>query len=274
MSPTAPRQPMVPCPHCGAMNDPNRGSTRCWSCNLPLGKATEIVSASSPFDAIKHTDERGDYWSARELMAHFGYARWADVRDGITRAKAAVSNSLGESAVQDHIEVVPHMVSLGNGARRSLDDYRLTRYGAYMWAMNCDPRKSEVATAQTYFAVKTREAEMQPASTGDDLDLLQGMLNRLREDRERIVAVEGRQAVAEAKIEAIEGRYDWFAALGYARLHKLPTDRRYLQRVGMKATRILAERGEKPAKRPDEAYGEINVYPSDVLAEAFEAVKQ
>jgi hypothetical protein len=39
MSPTPKRQPMTPCPHGGAMNDPNRGSTRCWSCNLPLSKA-------------------------------------------------------------------------------------------------------------------------------------------------------------------------------------------------------------------------------------------
>lgn len=274
MSPTPKKQPMVKCPHCGALNDPARGSNRCFSCNLPLSQASEIIPAASPFDAIKHTDERGDWWSARELMAHFGYARWSDVRDGIARAKAGIANSLGESAVQDHVEVTPHMVSLGSGARRSIDDYRLTRYGAYMWAMNCDPRKPEVAVAQTYFAVKTREAELEPAAQGDDLDLLQGMLDRLRENRQRIVAVEGRQDITEAKVEAIEGRYDCFAALGYARLHKLPTDRRYLQRVGMKATRILTERGEKPAKRQDETFGEVNVYPSDVLAEAFEAVKR
>ncbi|WP_067470084.1 helix-turn-helix domain-containing protein [Actinomadura macra] len=34
--PTPARQPMVECPNCGAANDPARGSTRCYACNLPL----------------------------------------------------------------------------------------------------------------------------------------------------------------------------------------------------------------------------------------------
>lgn len=235
---------------------------------------TEIVPISSPFDAIKHVDERGEHWFARELMAHFGYARWSDVREGITRAKAAIANSIDESAVQDHIEVGPHMIRVGNGAKRTVDDYRLTRYGAYMWAMNCDPRKPEVATAQTYFAVKTREAELEPARNGDDLDILQGMIDRLREDRQRIAAIEGRQAITEAKVEAIEGRHDWFTALGFAKLHDYPTDRPYLIKVGTKAGRILRARGEQPVPRQDATFGTVNTYPADILAEAFEAVKR
>lgn len=233
---------------------------------------SELIPASSPFDAIKHVDERGEHWFARELMAHFGYARWADVRDGITRAKAAIANFLGEPAVQDHIEAVPHMIRVGNGAKREVDDYRLTRYGAYMWAMNCDPRKLEIAAAQSYFAVKTREAELEPARHGDDLDVLQGMLNRLREDRTRITALESQQTVTEAKVAAIEGRYDWFTALGYAKLNDFPTDRPYLQRIGAKAGRLLRARGEVPVKRQDATFGSINTYPTDVLAEAFAAV--
>ena len=232
---------------------------------------SEIVPAS-PFDAIKRVDERGEHWSARELMAHFGYARWADVRDGVTRAKAAIANSIGEGAVQNHIEVIPHMVRTGSGAKRTVDDYRLTRYGAYMWAMNCDPRKPEVATAQTYFAVKAREAELEPAKRGDDLDLLQGMLDRLREDRQRIAVLESQQAVTVAKVAAIEGRHDWFTALGFAKLNDHPTDRPYLQRIGSKAGRILRARGEEPVKRQDATFGSINTYPADVLAEAFAAV--
>jgi hypothetical protein len=34
---------------------------------------TPTTEAISPFDAIKHHDERGDYWSARELATLLGY---------------------------------------------------------------------------------------------------------------------------------------------------------------------------------------------------------
>lgn len=43
MSPTPKRQPMVACPHCGAPNDPARGSKYCFSCNMPLSKVLEIA---------------------------------------------------------------------------------------------------------------------------------------------------------------------------------------------------------------------------------------
>ncbi|MFE1770286.1 phage antirepressor KilAC domain-containing protein [Streptomyces sp. NPDC059008] len=120
---------------------------------------------ASPFDSIRHIDDEGvENWSARDLMAHFGYARWTEVRDGIARARVAIANTMGEAAGQNHIEAGLKMVALGSGARREIPDFRLTRYGAYMWAMNGDPRKPEIAAAQTYFAVKTREAETPPVA--------------------------------------------------------------------------------------------------------------
>src|SRR5262249_39085194 len=55
------------------------------------------------------------------------------------------------------------MVSLGSRSQREVKDYHLSRYGCYLTAMNGDPRKSAIAQAQTYFAIKTREAEVGPA---------------------------------------------------------------------------------------------------------------
>ena len=52
------------------------------------------------------------------------------------------------------------MVSIGSGAVRENDDYKLTRYACYLIAQNGDPRKEVIALAQTYFAVQTRKQEL------------------------------------------------------------------------------------------------------------------
>jgi len=139
---------------------------------------------SSPFDAIRRTDEHGEWWSARDLQPLLGYVGWEDFRNSIERAKAAIANT-GESA-HLHVSERPELVRSGNNASyvKRLN-YKLTRYGAYMVAMNGDPRKSEVAAAQTYFAVQTRKAETAvagtPALPQDYEDALVALLGKVRE---------------------------------------------------------------------------------------------
>jgi hypothetical protein len=112
----------------------------------------------SPFDATKQTDpERGDIWSARDLQPEMGYDRWQRFESAIERAIAACENSGHDP--KDHFRGGAKKVGIGSGAERSVLDWHLTRYAAYLVAMNGDPRKREIAAAQTYFAVKTREAE-------------------------------------------------------------------------------------------------------------------
>ena len=62
--------------------------------------------------------------------------------------------------VSDHFAEVSKMVMIGSGAERKLKDYMLTRYACYLIAQNGDPKKEEIAFAQSYFAVQTRKQEL------------------------------------------------------------------------------------------------------------------
>jgi hypothetical protein len=119
--------------------------------------ADDHNNSSSPFDAIRQVDERGEFWSARDLQQILGYTEWRKFDDAVDRAKFALKAAGYKD--YDHIVGGDKKVKLGSGATRKILDYRLSRFGAYMVAMNGDPRKSEIAAAQTYFASKTREAE-------------------------------------------------------------------------------------------------------------------
>lgn len=113
-----------------------------------------LPAIASPFDALRRTDVQGEYWTARDLMPQLGYDRWESFADAIDRAKAAARNSGG-----DPEQAFSGLHEKATGGRPRVD-YRLTRFGAYLLAMNGDPRKPQIAEAQAYFAVKTREAEI------------------------------------------------------------------------------------------------------------------
>lgn len=87
-----------------------------------------------------------------------GYADWRNFVKAIDKAKESCLNA-GEE-VHDHFVDANKMVEIGSKTTRAIDDILLTRYACYLIAQNGDPRKSEVAFAQNYFAVQTRRAEL------------------------------------------------------------------------------------------------------------------
>jgi DNA-damage-inducible protein D len=106
----------------------------------------------------QQTDNGIEYWLARDLQHLLGYTEWRNFNSVITKAKTACEVSNHD--ITDHFVDVTKMVDLGSGSQREVDDIMLTRYACYLIAQNGDPRKQEIAFAQTYFAVQTRKAEL------------------------------------------------------------------------------------------------------------------
>lgn len=119
-----------------------------------------IYAMKDAFDEIVKIvqEEAVEFWYARDLMALLGYDRWENFHKAIERAIDSCKASEIEPA--DHFRSVTKMVQIGSGAERAVKDYMLTRYACYLIAQNGDPRKEEIAFAQSYFAVQTRKQEL------------------------------------------------------------------------------------------------------------------
>jgi DNA-damage-inducible protein D len=230
----------------------------------------------TPFDAIKLTKSDGtEYWSARDLMPLLGYPRWQPFN-------AAIERAITSCAAQGHeatIHFLRSTVKTPNG--RPSDDVQLSRFGAYLTAMNGDPRKPNVAMAQGYFAVKTREAELntnapKPTTT---LEMLQQTIAFAVTQEKRVSLLEEYTATLEtqtrvltAKIETITNDSGYFTIKAFAHNHGFQLPNSLANPMGRKCSKLCRERGLKIGKAPDERHGKVNTYPEAVIYEVAQSL--
>jgi DNA-damage-inducible protein D len=128
-----------------------------------------VNQTKSVFEQIKKTDGQGhEYWSARDLAITLEYSEYRHFKPVIEKAKEACTNS-GQLA-SDHFEHSLDMIEIGKGARREIDNVKLSRYACYLIVQNSSPDKEVVALGQTYFAVQTRLQEIQQSNAYNQLN--------------------------------------------------------------------------------------------------------
>ncbi|MHB9781427.1 DNA damage-inducible protein D [Streptococcus sp. 10F2] len=125
------------------------------------------------FENIKHIDQNGvEFWYARELQPILEYTEWRNFMQVIDKAKIACENA-GNRTIEHFVDV-NKSISSGYNTTRTIKDFKLSRYACYLIVQNGDPRKEVIALGQSYFAIKTRQQE------------LQDNFNSLSEDQKRI----------------------------------------------------------------------------------------
>lgn len=164
------------------------------------------ASRNSPFDSIREVRPDGtEFWDARKLQPLMGYVQWRDFQTAIERAKLAADNS-GMSFKENFAPM--HKVSGQRGPAQAT--YELSRYAAYLVALNGDPRKTETAQAQSYFVIRTREAEVAPtapALTEDEIvaQALAITTRKVEALTERVAELEPKAELAENYLTASAG---------------------------------------------------------------------
>jgi DNA-damage-inducible protein D len=124
-----------------------------------MSDQTPVPAADNTFERIKRVSPEGnESWSARDLARVLEYSEFRHFQPVIEKAKEACLKS--DHRIEDHFEQILDIVSIGSGAQREIEDWKLSRYACYLVIQNADPSKPLVALGQTYFAVQTRRQEL------------------------------------------------------------------------------------------------------------------
>ncbi|MGL4908608.1 MAG: DNA damage-inducible protein D [Bacteroidales bacterium] len=189
-----------------------------------------IIKLNKRFEEYAYEQDGIEYWLARELQELLGYADWRNFLNAINKAKESCE-ATGE-AVSDHFVDITKMVKIGSGAERKQEDIMLTRYGCYLIAQNGDPKKEQIAFAQSYFAIQTRKQEL--------LEERIQLMERLQA-REKLAATETElskniyeRGVDNSGFSRIRSKGDWAMFGGYN-----TSDMK--RKLGIKENRPLAD---------------------------------
>lgn len=191
------------------------------------------MTINNIFEQIKKINEYGqEIWRARDLWKVLGYTEYGKFLPAINRAMKACEGS-GQAIDLHFAQVSEPQKSrnqYGEIQGQVVDDYILSRYACYLIAQNGDPRKEEIALAQTYFAIQTRKQEVQEALLEDQKRL---MLRQEMKDHNK--------KLAEAADNAGVKNYGIFQNYGYMGLYGGLGQKEIHQKKGLKKSQKILD---------------------------------
>lgn len=148
------------------------------------------------FENIKKINlYKQEYWSARDLYKLLGYTEYNKFIPAINRAIEACNNS--KQKISDHFAHVSDILTITIDANRRINrkisDYNLSRYACYLITQNGDPRKEEIAKAQTYFAIQTRRQEINQNQVEDNKRIF--LRNEVKEHNKKLFSTARKSGV-------------------------------------------------------------------------------
>lgn len=232
------------------------------------GQMTNLIVSdnNSPFDSIRHIDENNqEFWYARELMGLLGYKTWQKFNNAIKRAFVSCQNTQNDATMH----FLPRSVK---SKGRTADDWKLSRLGCYLVAMNGDPNKPEIAQAQSYFAVKAREAELfepKPVLPQTYKDALLALIAEIEEKEKLEAEKQLLEQENEQLSEAVDELFNYSSIIRVAKFNNVP-ETNFKWR---KLKAVSLEMGLEIKRVPDPRFEYKCLYSHDVWRVAYPGFK-
>lgn len=144
------------------------------------------------------------YWWASEMMTMLGYSDMKSFKKVLDR----VIKALASLSIPYYDNIIPIKRDIDGN---TIQDFKLTRFACYLSAMNGDPKKTEVAIAQAYFAEQTRKFEVCVQNTQEIDRLL------IRDE-----LADGNKSLSSVAKSAGVSDYAKFQNAGYRGLYNMP----------------------------------------------------